>query len=298
MPASNVTRVRRLCFSKIRAIDRSARSFWACRRPARNSRLSATARSNTISYSSRVRSAELTRSRPRNPPVVGRSLCAARRIAPVSIYFPQNLAAEAKWPRRKYLISEPERPSPSHPLRARRSRARERAHQKVRERGAQAPTTAQAIREVTSLSLGVLRGFAGSLEAVLLSLLHARVAGQKPGLTQGKAVALRIELKQSSSDAVADRPGLTGYAAALDLDLSIERALGPGDAERQAHVGFVDGVAEMSFEGSIVDDDRTRAGDEPHPRDRGLAAPGSVVERWGRHGAPPPTNRPGRWARW
>src|ERR1035437_8548848 len=78
------------------------------------------------------------------------------------------------------------------------------------------------------LALRVLRRLACSLEPVLLPLLHARVTSQEPGLTQWKAVAFRIELKQSSRDAVADRAGLTGYAAALDLDLGVVRALGPG----------------------------------------------------------------------
>ena len=72
-------------------------------------------------------------------------------------------------------------------------------------------------------------------------------------------MALRVELEERSSNAVAYRASLTGDAAALDFDLGVEGALRPGDAERQPHIGFVDGIAEMLLEGSIVDDDLTRA---------------------------------------
>ena len=66
MPASNVTRVRRLGFWKSIASVRPTSGGAACRRVARNSALSAAAVSNTRPTSSADRSATLSRSRPRN----------------------------------------------------------------------------------------------------------------------------------------------------------------------------------------------------------------------------------------
>ncbi len=64
MPASNVTRVRRLGFWNSIARVRPASGGAACRRVARYSALSAVAVWNTTPTSSAVRSATLRRSRP------------------------------------------------------------------------------------------------------------------------------------------------------------------------------------------------------------------------------------------
>ena len=70
----------------------------------------------------------------------------------------------------------------------------------------------------------------------------------------------------------------------------------PGDPERHADVGLVDGVAEVLLQGAIVDDDLARPRNEPDPSDRGLAATGPVEEGRGGHDAPRQASGSGRWA--
>src|SRR6266576_2226464 len=95
------------------------------------------------------------------------------------------------------------------------------------------------------LALGVLRRLAGALEAVLLALLHARVAREQPGLAQLEAMALGIELEQGPGDAVADGAGLAAHSAALDLDHRVVPPVGVRHPEREENVRLVDGRAEM-----------------------------------------------------
>ena len=64
-------------------------------------------------------------------------------------------------------------------------------------------------------ALGELGRAAGGLEAVLLALLHTRVAGEEPGLLQNGVVVL-ADQQQSPGDAVAQGAGLAGDAAAGD----------------------------------------------------------------------------------
>ena len=86
------------------------------------------------------------------------------------------------------------------------------------------------------LALGVLRRLAGSLEAVLLALLHARVAREEAGLAErrrapsGSSRAARGRCHGGSR-----RPGLV--AAAFDLDHRVVAALGPGDPEGHQDLG-------------------------------------------------------------
>src|SRR3990170_3443323 len=132
-------------------------------------------------------------------------------------------------------------------------------------------------------ALRVLRRLAGSLEAVLLALLHPRVAGEEAGLAKGQA-AFRIELEESTGEAVPDRAGLTRDPATLDLDDRVELALGSGDPERQADICLVDRVSEVLDERASVHDDLTLARQEPDASDRGLASAGAGVEGRGCHG--------------
>src|SRR3954447_12092406 len=62
-------------------------------------------------------------------------------------------------------------------------------------------------------ALGVLRGLAGLLEAVLLGLLLAGIASEEAGLLQ-RCAQLGIELDQRAGDAHAQRAGLTRRATA------------------------------------------------------------------------------------
>src|SRR6186997_1617988 len=93
------------------------------------------------------------------------------------------------------------------------------------------------------LALRVLRRLASPLEPVLLALLHARVAREEASLAERRSVGVGVDLEQRPGDAMADRAGLAGHTAALDLDHRVEPALGPGDPEGHADLGLVDGVA-------------------------------------------------------
>src|SRR3954467_4197566 len=70
-------------------------------------------------------------------------------------------------------------------------------------------------------ALGVLRSLAGLLQAVLLPLLDPRVTGEEAGLLQRRPV-LRVELDQRTGDRQAQRTGLTGGAAALEVGAHVE----------------------------------------------------------------------------
>src|SRR5258706_15409735 len=94
---------------------------------------------------------------------------------------------------------------------------------------------------------------------------------------------VRVELEERSSDPVADRAGLTGDPAALDLDHRVVAAVRVGDLERQSDVVLIDGGAEMLEERSAVDDDLALADEQPDPGDRRLATASPGIERGGGH---------------
>src|SRR5262249_43321647 len=105
-----------------------------------------------------------------------------------------------------------------------------------------------------------------------------RVAGEQPRLAQRKAIRVGVDLEEGTGDPVADRAGLAGDPAALDLDHRVEVALGAGDAEGHPDVGLVDRVAEMLLERSAVDDDLSLTGEQADPGDGRLAATGPGEE--------------------
>src|SRR5688572_1556385 len=112
-------------------------------------------------------------------------------------------------------------------------------------------------------ALRVLRCLPRPLQSVLLALLHPRIAGQEPRLAKRQAVAVGIDLEQRAGNAVPDGAGLTGHAAALDLDHHVEPTLGPGHPERHADLGLVDRIAEVLLERATVDHDLTLARQQP-----------------------------------
>ena len=79
-------------------------------------------------------------------------------------------------------------------------------------------------------TLGDLRRAASCLQAVLLSFLHSRVTGQQAGSLQGRTVAV-LNLEQRTGDAVTDRAGLAGHAAAGHGGCDVELAQGIGRRE-------------------------------------------------------------------
>src|SRR5579859_2856411 len=95
------------------------------------------------------------------------------------------------------------------------------------------PTFPGKSRTFGWLALRVLRSLAGPLQAGLLALLLARVAGEEAGLLEDRA-ELRVALQQRPGQAVGDRAGLAGLAAADDLDAGVV-ALGVGHPEGRHH---------------------------------------------------------------
>src|SRR5215213_10231686 len=81
------------------------------------------------------------------------------------------------------------------------------------------------------LALRVLGRLAGLLQAVLLALLHPRVAGQEPGLLQVGA-GLRIELHEGAGDAHAQGTGLAGHATTVDRGVDVVDLFGAGEPQR------------------------------------------------------------------
>ena len=69
-------------------------------------------------------------------------------------------------------------------------------------------------------ALGVLRGLAGLLEAVLLALLLARVAREEAGLLELGA-QLGVELDERPGDAEAQGAGLARDAAAVERGVDV-----------------------------------------------------------------------------
>src|ERR1700741_3824628 len=67
-------------------------------------------------------------------------------------------------------------------------------------------------------ALAVLRRLAGLLEAVLLALDGPRVAGQEAGLLQ-RGPVLRLHQDQRPGDGQAQRAGLTGRAATIEVGM-------------------------------------------------------------------------------
>ena len=74
------------------------------------------------------------------------------------------------------------------------------------------------------LALGELRRTTGSLQAVLLALLHTRIAGEEASLLQGSA-QLGISLAQGAGDAVTDSTSLAGNAAAADIHQNVKEVV-------------------------------------------------------------------------
>ena len=77
------------------------------------------------------------------------------------------------------------------------------------------------------LTLGELGSATSGLETVLLPLLHSGVTGQIAGLLEG-AAELGVCNEKGAGDAVTDCTGLTGGAAAVNVNLNVELAQGVG----------------------------------------------------------------------
>src|SRR3990170_7407181 len=131
-----------------------------------------------------------------------------------------------------------------------------------------ADASASALRE--------LRALAGLLEAGLLALDLASVAGEEALPLEGDAQA-RVGLDEGPRDAVAKRTGLAGDAAAVQPRPEVEPALDPGDAKRRRG-DRAQGIArEVVLERAPVDPRPAVAGPQDDACDRRLALAGSSV---------------------
>src|SRR6266540_512682 len=159
-------------------------------------------------------------------------------------------------------------------------------------------------------ALGVLRSLAGLLEAVLLALDHAGVAGEETALLQ-LGPQLDVELDQGPGDAVAQRAGLPGDTAAVEAGDDVVALQRVGDPQRLGDDAAVGRVGEVVLERATVQLERAGPLDQTYPCHRLLAAAGATGELRGNcHSSPPiallycclapesgPTSRVlGRWA--
>src|SRR3954447_25275379 len=129
-----------------------------------------------------------------------------------------------------------------------------------------------------ALALGELRPLAGLLEAGLLALLDARVARQEAAALE-LAAQVRVGLEHRAPDAVAQRAGLGGHAAAVNARDDVHARLVADGLERLADVALQRGTREEDVERAAVDRVLAGAGEERDARDRGLALAGRAVAR-------------------
>src|ERR687896_1615758 len=123
-------------------------------------------------------------------------------------------------------------------------------------------------------ALAVLRSLAGLLEAVLLPLLDARVAGEEPGALQRRTV-VDVDGLQGARDAETQSTRLAGDAAAAHAGDDVELALGAQHHERLVHDLLVHLVGEVLLERTAVDLPLAGARDDADARDGLLAAAGA-----------------------
>src|SRR5215218_2143709 len=120
-------------------------------------------------------------------------------------------------------------------------------------------------------ALAVLGSLAGLLEAVLLALDLAGVAGEEATLLQLRP-QLDVEVDQGPGDGVAQGAGLAGDPAAVEVGEHVVALEGVGDPQRLGDEPAVGRVGEVVLEGASVELERARPLDQPHP-DHGLLAP-------------------------
>src|SRR3954452_5961545 len=126
------------------------------------------------------------------------------------------------------------------------------------------------------LALRELRAPAGGLQAGLLALDLARVAGQE-ALPLQLGAHVRIRLDQRPGDGRAPRAALPGVAAAVAAGVDVEAILQPGQHQRRERGGAVRRAAEVVLERAAVQGHRARAALEDDARDRRLALAGAAL---------------------
>src|SRR5690606_38063382 len=129
-----------------------------------------------------------------------------------------------------------------------------------------------------AFTLGELGRAAGLVQADLLALHLARVAGHEPGAAQLGLVRL-VVVRQRAGDAQADRTGLAGGAAAGGGDRDVEALGAVGQRPRLAHAHARGLAAAELVQRTAVDGDVAAALAQEHAGGGGLATAGAVVLR-------------------
>src|SRR4051794_21961580 len=124
----------------------------------------------------------------------------------------------------------------------------------------------------SGLPLRELRRLASLLETRLLALDDAGVTSQEAGLLERRAVVLAVDLVQGASDRETQRAGLTGGAAAGDLDDHVVAAEQVEHLERVVDELLVQLVREVLLERAAVHQIGAGAGGEARAGDGLLAA--------------------------
>src|SRR5690606_24854341 len=132
-----------------------------------------------------------------------------------------------------------------------------------------------AVRRSALRELGSAAGLA---EADLLAFDLARIARHIAGVAQRLAQCF-VVLDQRTGQAMANRAGLAGDAAALDRDVDVEITVQAHGLERLAHDHTRRLAAEELVERTLVDADVAAALAQEHAGGRGLAAARAVVRR-------------------
>src|SRR5512143_2167096 len=130
--------------------------------------------------------------------------------------------------------------------------------------------------EATTSALRELFALARLVQTHLLALDLARVARDEPRLRQ-RRLQRRVVVDERARDAVADRTGLAGLAAALDVDHDVEGRLVVRQLERLADHHAARVARKELVGGLLVDDDVAAALLQEDARDGALAAAGAVV---------------------
>ena len=120
-------------------------------------------------------------------------------------------------------------------------------------------------------ALAELRRTTGSLQAVLLALLHTRIAGEEASLLN-RGTQLLVGLDQRAGDAVTDRGGLTVYAASIHLTKNIETTGGLGQGQGLTYGHLQRLYAKVVINIALVDSYIAFAGHQTHAGN-GLLAP-------------------------
>src|SRR5215213_1799137 len=121
-----------------------------------------------------------------------------------------------------------------------------------------------------TLTLAELRGLAGLVEAGLLALDLAGVAGEE-ALPLERHAQLGVDLDERARDTVPDGSGLAARAAAVDADAEVVLAVEAGGLQRGHRERPVQQTREVLLDRAAVDPRLPVAGAEDDARDRCLA---------------------------